>query len=220
MVNLSNSFFYNILNYFSNPCRDDQYVETNENISTPQKEIPHLMNSINDLEERIGRLKIEDDYLQQQIVDLNERTKSFLKPSPAFKFRKRVPKLKTSPKLTKLQKKLLNFKKRKITKNEKNILKRLENGLENATASEFDNFLVTFNDMQCLNPGKWLNDEIINFYMGLLQKRSDERMVVRKERDFFFNTFFYTTLTGNNMSSYHYNNVRRWTKRKKVKNNF
>ncbi|MES1921876.1 hypothetical protein MHBO_003410 [Bonamia ostreae] len=178
------------------------------------------MNSINDLEERIGRLKIEDDYLQQQIVDLNERTKSFLKPSPAFKFRKRVPKLKTSPKLTKLQKKLLNFKKRKITKNEKNILKRLENGLENATASEFDNFLVTFNDMQCLNPGKWLNDEIINFYMGLLQKRSDERMVVRKERDFFFNTFFYTTLTGNNMSSYHYNNVRRWTKRKKVKNNF
>ena len=36
---------------------------------------------------------------------------------------------------------------------------------------------VEFKDLRLLNPGQWLNDEVINFYMALLQERADNDLV-------------------------------------------
>lgn len=50
-----------------------------------------------------------------------------------------------------------------------------------------------------LRDGQWLNDEVINFYGAMIQKRADEDLVAdtpggakRKRRDIhFFNSFFF-----------------------------
>ncbi|KAL2620875.1 hypothetical protein R1flu_001080 [Riccia fluitans] len=73
---------------------------------------------------------------------------------------------------------------------------------------------VTRAVMQCLLPGAWLNDEVINLYMELLKERE-----VQEPKKFlkchFFNTFFYNKLY-KDKRSYDYKAVRRWTTQKKV----
>ncbi|BBN11792.1 sentrin-specific protease 1 [Marchantia polymorpha subsp. ruderalis] len=73
---------------------------------------------------------------------------------------------------------------------------------------------VTRAVMQCLLPGAWLNDEVINLYMELLKERE-----VQEPKKFlkchFFNTFFYNKLF-KDKRSYDYKAVRRWTTQKKL----
>jgi Ulp1 family protease len=62
---------------------------------------------------------------------------------------------------------------------------------------------------KCLNPKTWLNDEIVNYYMQMLQewdKRLCEADQTRKPSHF-FNLFFMTKLLQNN--KYTYANVKR-----------
>ncbi|XP_020227059.1 ubiquitin-like-specific protease ESD4 [Cajanus cajan] len=67
---------------------------------------------------------------------------------------------------------------------------------------------------QCLRPGAWLNDEVINLYLELLKER--ERREPQKFLNcHFFNTFFYKRLiSGKN--GYDFKSVRRWTSQKKL----
>jgi len=66
-----------------------------------------------------------------------------------------------------------------------------------------------------LNNGQWLNDEVINFYMALLQERADQDLIVvdgqkKKRRDIHcFNSFFYAKLA----DDYAKSKVGRWTKK-------
>jgi sentrin-specific protease 1 len=66
-----------------------------------------------------------------------------------------------------------------------------------------------------LGPGQWLNDEVINFYMALLQQRADKEMIEvdgkkQKKRDIHcFNSFFYSKLA----QDYAASKVGRWTKK-------
>ncbi|KAL3690661.1 hypothetical protein R1sor_004312 [Riccia sorocarpa] len=73
---------------------------------------------------------------------------------------------------------------------------------------------VTRSVMQCLLPGAWLNDEVINVYMELLKERE-----LQEPEKFlkchFFNTFFYNKLY-KDKRSYDFKAVRRWTTQKKV----
>eukprot|EP00633_Aureoumbra_lagunensis_P000120 CAMPEP_0197304078 /NCGR_PEP_ID=MMETSP0890-20130614/52051_1 /TAXON_ID=44058 ORGANISM="Aureoumbra lagunensis, Strain CCMP1510" /NCGR_SAMPLE_ID=MMETSP0890 /ASSEMBLY_ACC=CAM_ASM_000533 /LENGTH=472 /DNA_ID=CAMNT_0042784043 /DNA_START=186 /DNA_END=1604 /DNA_ORIENTATION=+ len=67
-----------------------------------------------------------------------------------------------------------------------------------------------------LNPGKWLVDEIINFYFNLLQQR--DKALCEKYPNYwisshFFSSFFITKLLGDDARTYQYSGVRRWTKR-------
>jgi sentrin-specific protease 1 len=68
---------------------------------------------------------------------------------------------------------------------------------------------------RCLQSGEWLNDEVINFYMGMLQERSDAEAAAAasggatQRRVWFANTFFLTKLREN---GYCYDNVRNWTR--------
>lgn len=77
------------------------------------------------------------------------------------------------------------------------------------------NIDMTARKLKALGNRKWLNDEIINFYMKSLQERNDVIMEVIKDQavyggSFFFSTFFFQQL--NEKELYAFKNVQRWTK--------
>eukprot|EP01053_Blabericola_migrator_P000083 Blabericola_migrator_1__82@NODE_101_length_14318_cov_135_243281_g28_i1_p5_GENE_NODE_101_length_14318_cov_135_243281_g28_i1NODE_101_length_14318_cov_135_243281_g28_i1_p5_ORF_typecomplete_len499_score66_35Peptidase_C48/PF02902_19/5_1e39Acetyltransf_14/PF03421_16/0_21Peptidase_C5/PF00770_18/1_2Peptidase_C5/PF00770_18/2_7e02_NODE_101_length_14318_cov_135_243281_g28_i1993311429 len=94
---------------------------------------------------------------------------------------------------------------------------------EVSVVSEIDSVQITTRDLRCLLPGEWLNDEVINAYMNLLNART--RMVEEGSahdycvKAYYWNTFFYSSLTGETSSGqreYSYSRVKRWTSRKKI----
>ncbi|KAI5069130.1 hypothetical protein GOP47_0015431 [Adiantum capillus-veneris] len=68
--------------------------------------------------------------------------------------------------------------------------------------------------LQCLKPGAWLNDEVINLYMELLKEREcrEQKLYLKCH---FFNTFFFNKLY-KDARSYDYKAVRRWTTQRKL----
>merc|ERR1719471_169912 len=80
---------------------------------------------------------------------------------------------------------------------------------------------VKVSDLKCLRPGVWLNDEVMNFYMGVLQDRCNANLnnpdfpQPNKIKALFMNTFFFQKL--HNGGKYSYKSVRRWTKKSKVR---
>ncbi|KAJ2342155.1 hypothetical protein GGF43_005999, partial [Coemansia sp. RSA 2618] len=74
---------------------------------------------------------------------------------------------------------------------------------------ELNNVPVTARDILTLGDGKWLNDEVINFYMQLIIDRSHRTPALPKIHA--FNTFFFSTLSDSG-----YARVRRWTRRVKL----
>lgn len=75
----------------------------------------------------------------------------------------------------------------------------------------FTGIVIKRSDMRKLRPGEWLNDEVVNLYMGLLQQRNTRRMDRGEGRMHFFNTFFYEKLAGGD-AGYSYDAVQRWTR--------
>eukprot|EP01083_Nonionella_stella_P066465 175046_1 len=67
--------------------------------------------------------------------------------------------------------------------------------------------------IQCLRPGLMLTDEVLNFYLMVLEKRSMESFAENEEscRAKFLTSFFWPKLTG---CGYSFNKVKRWTKKK------
>mmetsp|Transcript_31328 Transcript_31328/g.55059 ORF Transcript_31328/g.55059 Transcript_31328/m.55059 type:complete len:457 (-) Transcript_31328:131-1501(-) len=78
-------------------------------------------------------------------------------------------------------------------------------------------------DLHTLRDGEWLNDEVINFHIKMMQERMQRNLddktncvpEANKLRCLFFNTFFYTKLSDNG-KGYKYKAVRRWSKKQKV----
>lgn len=70
--------------------------------------------------------------------------------------------------------------------------------------------------LQCLLPCTWLNDEVVNMYMKLLDARDKElcEKDPSRRRSHFFSSFFLTKLRENNR--YSYKGVKRWTRKIKV----
>ena len=67
---------------------------------------------------------------------------------------------------------------------------------------------VEAHDMAKLRPGKWLNDEVINFYGQLLMQRSSQAEASDCWRIHVFSSFFWQNLTTRG-----YAGVRRWSRR-------
>merc|ERR1711967_210834 len=76
------------------------------------------------------------------------------------------------------------------------------------------NVEVTRKQLKCLNPGTWLNDEVINFYCKLLEERG--KKVKDSPKCWFPNSFFWPKLSGAGNSNYSYKDVKRWTIKAKV----
>lgn len=71
-------------------------------------------------------------------------------------------------------------------------------------------------DIQKLRGTRWLNDEVINAYVHLINERNTQlRSEGAAPRTYVFNTFFYTRLTSV-AGGYDYAGVRRWTSRAHV----
>jgi sentrin-specific protease 1 len=75
--------------------------------------------------------------------------------------------------------------------------------------------------MQILHPGKWLNDEVINYFLKNCLARRDEKLCTNepgRRRSHFFNSFFVQNLFDLNNKSrnlrgiYNYNNITRWSR--------
>ncbi|CAE7739236.1 SENP1 [Symbiodinium pilosum] len=87
-----------------------------------------------------------------------------------------------------------------------------QGGADEVIASRFS-VEVTRRQLECLRPGEWLNDEVINFYYKLLQERS--KTGTTSPKCWFTNSFFWPKLSGNN-KEYNYKEVRRWTIKAKI----
>ncbi|KAL9260270.1 Ubiquitin-like-specific protease ESD4-like protein [Drosera capensis] len=79
---------------------------------------------------------------------------------------------------------------------------------------EGSNIQITGELIQCLRPGAWLNDEVINLYLELLKER-ERRDPKKFLKCHFLNTFFYKKLIGGR-GGYDYKSVRRWTTQRKL----
>ena len=73
--------------------------------------------------------------------------------------------------------------------------------------------------LQCLKNNTWLNDEVISFYMLMLQARNQQSCAAdpQKIKSHFFNSFFMERLLVTD-KKYTYNNVKSWTKKVDVRN--
>ena len=94
---------------------------------------------------------------------------------------------------------------------EENELVDFNFNIETGTILTFFNVNLQAIDFQRLKPGKWLDDEIINFYGELIMKRSKDLLRIKTNyypRLHFFSTFFYTSyLEGG------FDKIKRWTKK-------
>lgn len=88
------------------------------------------------------------------------------------------------------------------------------NSREVLVMHENSNIEITKGLLQCLLPGGWLNDEVINLYLELLKER-EKREPDKFLKCHFFNTFFYKKLYNPN-TRYDYKAVRRWTTQRKI----
>jgi Ulp1 family protease len=70
-------------------------------------------------------------------------------------------------------------------------------------------------DLFRLKGSEWLNDEVINFYMRLLEDRETRLRAAGQNppRCYFQSTFFYAAMTPGPTKAYDYARVRRWTKK-------
>ncbi|KAG8636567.1 ubiquitin-like-specific protease ESD4 isoform X2 [Manihot esculenta] len=105
-----------------------------------------------------------------------------------------------------------------LTKEEESLVKRAfspNNRRKVLVTHRNSNIDITGEVLQCLRPGAWLNDEVINVYLELLKER-EKREPQKFLTCHFFNTFFYKKLTSAEKNVYDYRAVRRWTTERKL----
>jgi hypothetical protein len=109
---------------------------------------------------------------------------------------------------------------RAMTEEEKRIVKRAlyEIGPETEIIAKVGTDTCQRGSIQRLQPGEWLNDEVIHHFLIMLGLR-DEQLVKegkRSRRSHFFKSYFMTKLTNDGDSEkdgvYEYRNVKRWSK--------
>ncbi|KAI9807097.1 MAG: hypothetical protein M1825_005814 [Sarcosagium campestre] len=71
--------------------------------------------------------------------------------------------------------------------------------------------VVEFTDLPRLEPGTFLNDNIISFYLRYLEHSFEQHNARHRRKVYFFNTFFYASLTGSNKKPINYEAVEKWT---------
>jgi sentrin-specific protease 1 len=75
------------------------------------------------------------------------------------------------------------------------------------------NIPMTRAKISCLRPEAWLNDEVINFCMSMLEER-DIKLSAKypsRKKSHYFNSFFMEKLLGPGHKKYAYKDVQRWT---------
>eukprot|EP01012_Entosiphon_sulcatum_P028665 TRINITY_DN3472_c0_g1_i8.p1 TRINITY_DN3472_c0_g1~~TRINITY_DN3472_c0_g1_i8.p1 ORF type:complete len:372 (+),score=74.19 TRINITY_DN3472_c0_g1_i8:48-1163(+) len=81
---------------------------------------------------------------------------------------------------------------------------------EDTVLTSSQSYKLTAHDLRTLENLTWLNDEVVNIYFSLIQRRSEERPGF--PRTFVFNSFFYEKLS-NKGGGFNYPSVSRWTRK-------
>ena len=73
---------------------------------------------------------------------------------------------------------------------------------------------VEWSDLERLDEGEFLNDNLIGFYLRYLEQRLEEERPELAKRIYFFNTFFFATLTNAHKGKkrFNYEGVQKWTR--------
>ena len=73
---------------------------------------------------------------------------------------------------------------------------------------------VEWSDLERLDEGEFLNDNLIGFYLRYLEQRLEEERPELAKRVYFFNTFFFATLTNahKGRKRFNYEGVQKWTR--------
>lgn len=73
---------------------------------------------------------------------------------------------------------------------------------------------VEWSDLERLDEGEFLNDNLISFYLRYLEQRLEEERPEVAKRVYFFNTFFFATLTNTHKGRkrFNYEGVQKWTR--------
>lgn len=87
--------------------------------------------------------------------------------------------------------------------------------------AQSDSDIVVRESMHRLQPGQWLNDEVIHYFMVMLAKRDEQlsKADPSRSRSHFFKSFFITKLLNEGHANpdiegtYEYRNVKRWSKK-------
>jgi sentrin-specific protease 1 len=114
------------------------------------------------------------------------------------------------------KRKLLKDRIRELTseeiRNVNNVLTSSEENDEKIVIKKF-NIPMTNKKIRCLYGENWLNDEVINFYMSMLQERNDALCLKypNKLRSHFFSNFFMDRILEN--KEYNFKNVKKWAKK-------
>jgi sentrin-specific protease 1 len=93
------------------------------------------------------------------------------------------------------------------------LFKRSPNDHKTVVVDKF-NIDITVGKLVCLRRNTWLNDEVVNFYMAMLQERDARLCSASKGTrlpSHYFNSFFMTKLLEN--GQYNYGQVKRWSKK-------
>ena len=73
---------------------------------------------------------------------------------------------------------------------------------------------VEWSDLERLDEGEFLNDNLIGFYLRYLEQRLEDERPALAKRVYFFNTFFFATLTSahKGRKRFNYEGVQKWTR--------
>lgn len=73
---------------------------------------------------------------------------------------------------------------------------------------------VEWSDLERLDEGEFLNDNLISFYLRYLEQRLEEERPELAKRVYFFNTYFFATLTNTHKGRkrFNYEGVQKWTR--------
>jgi sentrin-specific protease 1 len=107
---------------------------------------------------------------------------------------------------------LIESRRRDLTKDELEKYTHAVNMDNNDIVTEKFNIVITGETMRRLQEKQWLNDEIINFYMKLLQERDKElcKNFADRSPSYFFSSHFMDLLK--TRDEYNFQKVRRWAK--------
>lgn len=93
----------------------------------------------------------------------------------------------------------------------------LDGECERVIADDY-NIIIGSSDILRLTAGRWLNDNIINFYYQLLQHQHNQRLM-RSETTMsarMYSTFFVSALYDSDTNTYRYEKVKRWSRKLNV----
>jgi Ulp1 family protease len=88
---------------------------------------------------------------------------------------------------------------------------------DNDVVIETDDYSLTKRSFERLGANRWLNDECINAFVSLINRRETDKSKDKHPDTFAFNTFFYTMLEDMRVSnSYNFRKLQRIVNKKKI----